>query len=94
MRHVYFLPFYFVLEHSLLTMLQSFQANSKGTQPYIYMYPFSPKLPSHPGFHKAMSRLHVLYRRTLLAVRFQCIIAYMSIPNSLSLPHLFPPWQP
>ena len=23
--------------------------NSKGTQPCIYMYPFSPKLPSHPG---------------------------------------------
>ena len=30
-------------------MLQSFQENSIGTQTYIYMYPFSPKLPSHPG---------------------------------------------
>ena len=24
---------------------------SKATQPNIYMYPFSPKLPSHPGCH-------------------------------------------
>ena len=25
--------------------------DSKGTQPYIYMHPFSSKLPSHPGCH-------------------------------------------
>ena len=29
--------------------------NSEGTQPYIYMYPFSPKLPSHPSCHIALS---------------------------------------
>ena len=28
-------------------MLQ-FQVDSKGPQPYLYMYPFSPTLPSHP----------------------------------------------
>ena len=28
-------------------MLWQFQVNSEGTQPYIYMDPFSPKLPSH-----------------------------------------------
>ena len=28
-----------------LTLLWLFQVNSKGTQPYICMYPFSPKLP-------------------------------------------------
>ena len=26
-----------------------FQVNSKATQPYVYMYPFSLKLPTHPG---------------------------------------------
>ena len=31
--------------------------HSKGTQPYIYMYPFSPKLPSHPGCHTTLSRV-------------------------------------
>ena len=36
-------------QHSGLIMLWWFQVNSEGTQPYKYMYPFSPKLPSHPG---------------------------------------------
>ena len=36
--------FYFVLGCSWLKMLW-FQVKSKGTQPYIHMYPFSPKLP-------------------------------------------------
>ena len=27
-----------------------FQVNSEGAQSYIYMYPFSPKHPSHPGW--------------------------------------------
>ena len=35
----------------------SFQVNSKGTQPYIYMYPFSPKLLSPPGCHITLSRV-------------------------------------
>ena len=35
--------FYFILEYSWKTMLWSFQVNGKGTQPYIHMYPFSPK---------------------------------------------------
>ena len=29
--------------------------NSKGTQPYIHMYPFSPKLLSQPGCHITLS---------------------------------------
>ena len=40
---------YFVLGYSQLTML--FQVNSEGTQPYIYMYPFSPNPHSHLGCH-------------------------------------------
>ena len=41
--------------NSQLTMLWEFQVNSEGTQPYIYMYPFSPKLCSHPGCHITLS---------------------------------------
>ena len=36
---------YFVLGYSQLTSLWQFQVNSKGTPPYMYMYPFSPKPP-------------------------------------------------
>ena len=31
--------------------------NSKGIQPYTYMYPFSPKLPFHPSCHITLSRV-------------------------------------
>ena len=41
--------FNFVLECSQITMLWWFQVVHKGTQPYIYMYPFASKLLSHPG---------------------------------------------
>ena len=37
---LYFLPFYFILEHSWLTILWQFQVDCKGTQSYIYLYPF------------------------------------------------------
>ena len=53
----FFNPFYFVLEYSRLTMLWWFQVNSEGTQPHIYMYPFSPKLPSHLGYPITLSRV-------------------------------------
>ena len=43
--------------YSWLTMFWWFQVNSKGTQPYIYMYPFSPILLSHPGCHITSSRV-------------------------------------
>ena len=37
--------FYFVLGYSWLTRLWQFQVNTKGIQPYIYMYQFSPQTP-------------------------------------------------
>jgi len=55
--HFIFFYFNFVLEYSWLTMLWQFQVNSKGIQPYVCMYPFSPKLPSHPGCHITLSRV-------------------------------------
>ena len=45
-----------MLEYSQLTMVWWFQVDSEGTQPYIHMDPFFPKLPSHPGCHIALSR--------------------------------------
>ena len=49
--------FYYILEYSQLTMLWEFQVDSKGTQTYTYMYPPSPKLPSHPGSHITLIRV-------------------------------------
>ena len=43
--------FFCFLEYSWSTMLWRFQVHSRATQPYIYMYPFSPKLPFHVGCH-------------------------------------------
>ena len=34
------------------------------TQPYIYTYSFSPKLPSYPGCHITLSRVPMLHVRT------------------------------
>lgn len=39
----------FVLEYSRVTILGWFQENTEGTQPCVFLYPFSRKLPSHPG---------------------------------------------
>ena len=49
--------FYFVLGYSWLTMSWSFRVNSKGTQSYIHLYPFSPKTSPHPGWHRTLSRV-------------------------------------
>ncbi|KAB0364431.1 hypothetical protein FD754_008587, partial [Muntiacus muntjak] len=51
-----------ILQARLLEWVaNSFQVDSKGTQPYIYMYPFSPKFPSHPGCHTTLSRHHNIF---------------------------------
>ena len=83
---LFFFTFYFILECGWLTMLWQFQVDSKGIQPYIYMYPFSPKLPSQPGCHKHWADFPMLYSRTLLVIRFKYSSVYMSIPNSLTNP--------
>ena len=53
--------------------------NREGTQPYVYMYPFSPRLPSHPGWHITNSR-------SLLATHSKYSRVYMSISNSRAIP--------
>ena len=50
------------------------------------MYPFSPKLPSHPGCHIKLNRIPCANRRALLAIHFKCSSEYMSIPHSLTIP--------
>ena len=61
---------YFLLGYSWLAVLWYFQVNSQGTQPYTYMYPFSPKLPSHPGCHITLSRVPcAIY---ILVFHFKC----------------------
>ena len=46
-----------VLGYNRLTMLWQFQVDSQGTQPSMYMDPFSPKLPSHSRCHITLSRI-------------------------------------
>ena len=59
--------------------------NSRGVQPSISMYPFSPKLPSHPGCHVALSRVPCTVRSILLVIRFKCSSIFMAFQSSLSL---------
>ena len=43
---------------------------SEGTQPYICMYPFSPKPPSHPGCHTTPSRVPCAVQHDLVGDLF------------------------
>ena len=53
---------YFFQVLNLLVLVQPINSvvavsgESKGTQPYVYMYPFFSKLSSHPGWHIILSR--------------------------------------
>ena len=65
--------------------------DTKGTQPYIYMYPFFPKLPPIHATIYHQAEFPVLYSRTLLVFHFNYSRMDMSIPNSLSLLPILPP---
>ena len=52
--------------------------DSKGTQLYMYMYPFSPKLPSHPGCHITVSAS--LYPSSLKLV--PCVEVPVVVPSA------------
>ena len=79
--------FYVVLGYSRLTMLWLFRGHSKGTQPHIYMYPFSPKCPFYPGWHIILSRVPCAIKYC----HFQYSSVYMTFPKSRTIPS---PWQP
>ena len=80
-----FFNFFLILEYNQLAMLRWFLVDSKRTQPYLYMYPFSPKLPSHPGCHTILSRVHVQYSRSLLVIHFKYSTVFLLILNSLTI---------
>ena len=50
--------------------------NKEGSHPYIYMNPFSPRLPSQPGCYWA--QFPVLYRGSLLVIHFKYSSVYLS----------------
>ena len=56
----------------------------------IYTYPFSPKLPSHPGCHITLSRVPCVHSMSLLVIHFKYSSVCMSIPNSLTTSSPYP----
>ena len=65
--HYFFLLFSFYI-YSRLTNNVVIISSKQQTQPYMYIYPFFPKCPSLPGCHITMSRVSVLYSRSLLVI--------------------------
>ena len=55
-------------------MLRESQVNSKGTHQYIYMYPFFPTLPSHPGHHITVSKCSTCCTGSLLVIQIKCLL--------------------
>ena len=62
-----------------------FQVDSKRTQPYIYMYPLFPKLPSHPGCqdNEQISLCYIVGPCWLSILKIA--VCNMLISNSLSV---------
>ena len=75
------------------TVLWYFKANSKGTQPIIYVYSILNSPPIQAAT-KHWAEFHVLSSRSLLVIHFKYSCVYMSITNSLSLPLIFSPSNP
>ena len=73
LKLIYFLTLQSVSEYSQLTMLWQFQVHSKVTQGYIYMYPFSPKLPSHLGCHRALSRVACAVQQMVIHFKYSSV---------------------
>ena len=58
--------------------------NSEGTQQHIHMYPFSPKLPSHPACHKTLCRVACAIQKVLVGYpvySFLKKIIYLTVPG-------------
>ena len=45
--------------------------NREGTQPHIYLYGFSPSLPSHPGCHITLSKVPRTIQLVLVLIHFK-----------------------
>ena len=74
-----FLTFYFVLGYSRLAMLEQFQV--RGTQPYLYMYPFSSKLPSHLGCSATLNSFMCYTLGPCWLSTQQCAQVHPSLPT-------------
>ena len=70
-------------------MLRFFRVDSKWTQPFTYMYPFSPKLPSHPGCHITLSRVPCAIQKVLLVIHLKCSITLIIQMRTLRCRELF-----
>ena len=75
----FFLTFYFVLGYSRLAMLEQFQV--RGTQPYLYMYPFSSKLPSHLGCSATLNSFMCYTLGPCWLSTQQCAQVHPSLPT-------------
>ena len=53
--------------------------NSEGTQPYKYMYPFSPKPRSHSGCHIRLSRVSCAIEQVLVGYPFKYSSVYVCV---------------
>ena len=81
-----------MLECSRLKMPWWFQADSKGTQSYIYTYPFSPNSPPIPAATWHWAEFPGLSSRPLLVLHVKHSCVSMSIPDSLTIPSpILPP---
>ena len=89
---LHFEKFYFVLEHSWLAILSSFQVTAKWfSYTYTCTYSFSNYF-SIKVITEYSAKFPVLYSRSLLANYFENSSVYMSVWNSQSIPslHYFP----
>ena len=59
-------------------MLWQFQVDSKGTQPYMYMYPFSTKLPFYPGCYITLSKVPCAIQQVLVGYPFYLFYFWLS----------------
>ena len=66
-------------------MLRLFQVDSKGTQPHIYVYPFSPKLPFHSGCRKNTEQSSLCYAVGYPFKIQQCVHVHPKL--HISFPH-------
>ena len=66
-----FKTLYFMLEYSWLNTVVRVSGGHQREQPYVYMYPFSPRLPSYPGCPITLSRVLCALQKVLVPSKVQ-----------------------
>ena len=75
-------------------LLPPHRLGSRGTQSCIDMYPFSPKLPSHPGWHRTLIRVPCAIQQVLVGIYTalcSCPFPIPYYPFSQSVPYSLQP---